>query len=237
MRQILLALTLLGGTLASAPTKVLAQDASGRKVTVAILDFTASAMVKRDQYAALADGIPLVLGTELVSHPAIELVERQALQAMLNELQLGASDKVDPQMAVKIGKLVNARYIVLGGFLVDFREDMELTSRVVEVETGIVRGATKVRGKGDNVFEIIAKLTKALSPLLDLPTPPAGQPRPSEGAKQGDDLRGFVLFTEAQKAEGLGNKEEALRLAKNAVTVAPSFEPEYRRMAARLGVL
>lgn len=224
------------GLLLAIPSRGPAQ-ASDRKVTVAILDFSASAMVKRDQYSALSDGIPLLLGSELASHPSINLVERKAIQSILNELQLGAGDKVDPAMAVKIGKLVSAQYLVLGGFVVDFREDMEMSSRVVDVETGIVKSATKVRGKGDQVFDVIAKMTKALSPLLDLPSPPPGQARPSGNAAPGDNIRGLVIFSAAQREESLGNREAALRLAKNAATVAPALEPEYRQMAARLGAL
>ncbi|MGQ0646438.1 MAG: CsgG/HfaB family protein [Gemmatimonadaceae bacterium] len=221
--------------MSASPRSGWTQD-SPRKVTVAVLSFTAAAMVKRDQYAALADGIPIVLGTELVTHPSIKLVEREQLRSVLNELDLGRSDRVDAQTAVKVGKLLNAQYLVLGGFLVDPKEEMELTSRVVEVETGQIRSATKVKGKGQDIFELISKLTKSLSPLLSIEAPP-GQPRRSGENAGGNDVQAFGIFIEADRQRQLGNKEKAIQLARNAMQVSPRFEPECRAMLSELGAM
>lgn len=224
-------------TFAGSFPRVADAQAEGRKVTVAVMGFTAAAMVKRDQYSALTQGIPLVLGTELVTHPNVRLVEREQLEKVLSELQLAGSDKVDPQTAVKLGKLLNAQYLVLGGFLVDPKEEMELTSRVVEVETGEVRSATRVRGKGQDIFELVGKLSKALSPLLSIEAPP-GQPRRNdEAAKKGDDIAAFMIFNEADRERQRGNKDRAIQLARNAMQVSPRFEPECRRLLSELGAL
>lgn len=209
--------------------------AQEKKVTVAVLNFTATAMVKRDEYSALADGIPIILGSELVTHPAIQLVERENLQKVMNELNLARTDMVDAQQAVKVGKLLNAQYLVLGGFLVDTKENMQLTSRVVEVETGLIKSATKVSGKGQDVFELVAKLTKALSPLLNI-EPPKGRDRPSEPAAGGtNDVQALVQFVAADREAQNGNKTEAIRLAKTAMQLSPKVEPECRELLTKLG--
>lgn len=230
-RNLIFAVSLI--TLLGAPRNGRAQEPP--KVTVAVMSFTAAAMVKRDQYEALSAGIPIILGTELVTHPRVKLVERERMEKVMAELQLGATDKVDPATAVKMGKLLNAQYLVLGGFLVDMREDIELTTRVVEVETGQIRSATKVRGKGQDVFDLIGKLTKALSPLLSIDVPP-GQPRGGETA-HGDEYRGMTIFVEADRQRREGNKERAIQLARNAMQVAPRMEPECRALLAQLGAL
>lgn len=229
-----LVLAAAAASLLSSPTLGSAQEPS-RKITVAVLNFTAAAMVKADQYAPLAQGIPVVLGTELVTHPSVRLVEREQLQQVMNELQLGSTDKVDPQTAVKVGKLLNAQYLVLGGFLVSPREEMELTSRVVEVETGQIRSATKVRGKGEDIFDLIGKLTKALSPLLSI-EPPPGQRRSSE-ASGGNDVQAIGTLIEAERQLEEGNKDKAIQLARNAMQVSPRLETECRALLARMGAL
>lgn len=206
------------------------------KVTVAVLTFKASAMVKQDQYDALSDGIPMLLGSELVTHQSIQLVEREDLDKVLNELQLGRTETVDPQTAVKIGRLLNAQYLVLGGFVVDPKETMTLTSRVVEVETGLIKSSTKVTGKGQDVFELVSKLTVALSPLLNI-SAPKGRDRSSDTADQGNQVQALIQFAAADREARDGNKTEAIRLARTAMQLSSKIEPEARQLLARLGAL
>lgn len=223
--------------LLAVPEAASSQQQPAPKITVAIMGFTSAAMVKAEQYAALTQGIPVVLGTELVTHPRVRLVEREQLQKVMEELQLAGTDKVDAQTAVRVGKLLNAQYLVMGGFLVDPREEMELTSRVVEVETGEIRSATRVRGKGQNIFELISKLSASLSPLLSIEAPPGQVRRGDEAAKKGDDIQGLVILTNADRERQRGNKERAIQLARNAMQVSPRLEPECRRLLAELNAL
>jgi TolB-like protein len=233
MRRFLILATAVAAVHGAAPRVGQAQDKP--KITVAVMNFTAAAMIKRDQYEALSDGIPLLLGAELVTHPSINLVEREQLQRVMDEIKLGRSDVIDPQKAVQVGKLLNAQYLVMGGFLVDPREEMELTSRVVEVETGQIRSATKVKGKGQDIFELIAKLTKSLSPLLSI-EPPPGVDRGADGVR-GDDVRGMSIYQAAERARLKGNKPLAIELARNAMQVSPGMAKECREMLQRLGAI
>jgi len=51
--------------------------------------------------------------SELSQNPAARVVERQEVQRLVDEQNLGAQGRVDPQTASKIGKLVGARYMVM----------------------------------------------------------------------------------------------------------------------------
>jgi len=55
-----------------------------------------------------------MLTNELASTGAFQMVERQKLDAVLDEQDLGASGRVSPQTAAKIGKMVGAKYLVTG---------------------------------------------------------------------------------------------------------------------------
>ena len=66
-----------------------------------------------------------------------QVVERQRLILALEELQLGSSSLADEATRLKIGRIVGARFMVFGGYLV-FGEMMRLDLRLVEVETGTV---------------------------------------------------------------------------------------------------
>src|SRR6266516_794695 len=83
---------------------------------------------------ALQKGIAGMLISELAANPAARVVEREEIEKLLAEQSLGASGKVTPETAAKIGKLVGARYVI-AGTVIDFYGDFRLDARLVNVET------------------------------------------------------------------------------------------------------
>jgi curli biogenesis system outer membrane secretion channel CsgG len=55
-----------------------------------------------------------MLTNELASSGAFDMVEREKLDAILDEQDLGSSGRVEPSTAAKVGKMVGAQYIVTG---------------------------------------------------------------------------------------------------------------------------
>ncbi len=55
-----------------------------------------------------------MLATELVSTGSFQVLERKELEAVLSEQDLGASGRVNPKTAAKLGKIKGARYLVAG---------------------------------------------------------------------------------------------------------------------------
>jgi curli biogenesis system outer membrane secretion channel CsgG len=53
-----------------------------------------------------------MLASELVSLGSFQVLERKELEAVIGEQDLGASGRVDPKTAAKIGKLKGAKYLV-----------------------------------------------------------------------------------------------------------------------------
>src|SRR5205814_8485660 len=64
----------------------------------------------KENFDALQKGIAGMLISELAANPAARVVEREEIEKLLAEQSLGASGKVTPETAAKIGKLVGARY-------------------------------------------------------------------------------------------------------------------------------
>ena len=88
-------------TVAGARAGAQAAGAPDTRPTIAVLYFNATAMVKRDEYAPLNKGIAELLITELAANPRIRVVEREQLQQILDEQNLGAGDRVDKETAVR----------------------------------------------------------------------------------------------------------------------------------------
>ena len=75
-----------------------------------------------------------MLLTELAQNEALRIVDRSILNRILEEQNLSRQDLVDPNTAANVGKLVGARYFILGSFI-DFYGDFRIDARVVSVET------------------------------------------------------------------------------------------------------
>ena len=55
-----------------------------------------------------------MLAAELVSMGSFQVLERKELEAVLSEQDLGASGRINPKTAAKIGKIKGAKYLVAG---------------------------------------------------------------------------------------------------------------------------
>jgi curli biogenesis system outer membrane secretion channel CsgG len=62
----------------------------------------------------LGEGMAEMLATALVETGKFKVLERQQIHDVLGEQDLGASGRVDPATAAKIGKILGARYLVYG---------------------------------------------------------------------------------------------------------------------------
>jgi curli biogenesis system outer membrane secretion channel CsgG len=71
-----------------------------------------------------------------------EVVERERLLLILEELALGAGELADEGTRLRLGRIAGARLMVFGGYQV-IGDRMRLDLRLVDVETGKVRKAVQ----------------------------------------------------------------------------------------------
>jgi hypothetical protein len=147
--------------------------------------FTNSALVRHGEYAPLSKGIAEMLITELTANPRVRVVERDQLQQLLQEQNLGATDRVDKETAVRLGKVLGARHFLMGGFVIDPKDNVRLDVRAVNVETSQIDHVETVSGKAENLLALIGDMGKKLNTGLRLPAiPPLARPanNPGQGA-------------------------------------------------------
>src|SRR3989442_2976514 len=73
----------------------------------------------KENFEALQKGMAAMIISELAANPGARVVEREELQRLLEEQNLGASGRVGDATAAKGRKLVGARYVV-AGTVIDF---------------------------------------------------------------------------------------------------------------------
>ncbi len=136
---------------------------SAAKPTVAILYFDYQG--KDEQMGMLRKGLAQMIISDLSGSDRFQIVERDRLQEILDELKLNQTNQIDKNNAAKIGKLLGARYMVLGGYF-DLMGTLRIDARVVEVETGKVLKSVGSTSKPDAFIELQQKLSGDLETIL-----------------------------------------------------------------------
>jgi len=146
--------------------------AQGNRPIVAVLEFTNASIGKdaRD-YDGLGKGIADLLITDMASNQKVRLVDRDRIQTVLQEQNLVKSGSIDPQTAVRVGKILGAQYAVVGTFM-NVSGQMVLTGRTIDVETTEIANPQKVQAKGDDVLGLIAQMSSKLNNDIKLEAKP-----------------------------------------------------------------
>jgi TolB-like protein len=199
--------------------------------TVAVLYFDYTG--KTTELEVLRKGLAQMLISDLSGSDVIRVVERERLEDVLTELKLQGTGKVDARSAVKVGKLLGARYLVLGGYF-DLAGALRVDARVVEVETGrVVKsfGANAKAGDFLPVEQAIAtslgawftsNLATAAAPSATPPAPsapPTKRPKPPAALK----TRTAIKYAEALSLADSGHKDQAKAALSGVLKDQPDF--------------
>ena len=96
-----------------------------------------------EEYNPLSKGLADMLITDLSNVKSIQIVEREKLESLLKEIDLGEGKFIDPNTAQKLGKGLGAEYILTGAFL-SIDPMMRIDARIIEVATGKIIGAEEM---------------------------------------------------------------------------------------------
>ena len=221
--------TLLGLALAvgfMAPPVAQGQD-TRPGIGVWILENGGSYGQEAEDFEALRVGLQQILMTELARNPAMRVVERSQLNALIAEQDLGAGGRVDPETAARVGRIVGAKFMVLGGF-VDWFGDFRLDARIVDCETTEIINAIGLREQREELYQLIVDLTGRLTNDVNLPSLEI-EAEIEEQARE-IPVDALTLFSRAVFFEDRGDSERA----KEFYTRARNVFPDYTEAAERL---
>ena len=96
----------------------------------------------------------------------VRLVDRELIGKLLEELKLSSSDVADNQTALRIGKLVGARFIASGSVL-SIGKDIKVSMKLIETETtSIVKTRTQTCTGPDSLSTLTDEMSKELLDAL-----------------------------------------------------------------------
>jgi TolB-like protein len=169
----------------------------------------------------LGKGLADMMVTDLAALPGVQIVEREKLQALLDELKLQRTRYFDTATAQKIGRGIGAEYAVTGS-LVSAAPDLRIDVRVIRIKSGEVVKADKVIGKKDAFFALEQQLVERLAAGLD-----AALGRKSATVKSQGGVDNVATAIEYGKALDLRDKGDLAAAAQHmeaAMKVAPGWK-------------
>jgi hypothetical protein len=178
---------------------------------------------------ALAD----LLTTDLARSRRVQLVERTRLGEVLRELDLAASGRVDSASAPRVGRLVQARQLLVGSVtaLPGGRAggDLRLGVRIADVQTGTVEGAIDASAPLADILAAEKALAFRLFDRLGVVLAPderaAVEQRPTA------TLAALLAYGEGVRREYLGDFRGAAAAYRRAVRLDPRVRAAADRQA------
>jgi TolB-like protein len=154
-------------TLALAP----AADARKRKkkrtsrdATVAVFPF--KVLNPEQSYAHFGEGASDAIVTQVVRAGTVKIVEESQLDKAVKTIARNATGLFEEESALEIGRMVDARFIVIGSVDV-LAEQIAVSARVLEVETRQLIVADRVHGPVANAFNLYEELGGRLTTQVE----------------------------------------------------------------------
>jgi len=135
------------------------------KKTIAISYFDNTSGDK--SYDPLIKGLADMLISDLSNIESIKMVEREKLDALLKEIDLGGSKFINSETAQKMGKGLGAQFILTGSFIV-MGDAFRVDARLINVENGEIVFSKAVDGNKDTFFDIEKELANEIISKLEL---------------------------------------------------------------------
>jgi TolB-like protein len=215
------------------PATLSAQQADTR-TTLAVLPFANSAV--QPELAPLSKGFQALLLNDLATNTRIRVIERDEIQRILDEQKLSTTGQVDQSTAVRMGKLLGAKFMITGTYITTPDKNLTITVRAFDTETGEVVYTDKTaETKVDNMMTAIATAARNANAKLNLPQLAPGSPGARDAAAQTEQAKKMplataMLYARALEAEDSGKPAEAVTLYKQVLDKFP-YPPAQQALA------
>ena len=196
--------------------------------TVAVMPFRY--MGSDSTLRPLERGLAALVVTDLSKVGRLRLVERDRMQALLDELQLAAGTRVDPATGARSGRLVRAGQVVQGQF-------QEVPTANFRVDASVVRTTdAQVAATGSDadalraLFDIEKRVVFQLLDRMGITLTPAERTAVSERPTQ--DLQAFLLYSRGLESQDRGDFGAAAQSFQAAAQRDPAFSAAAQQAAA-----
>jgi TolB-like protein len=198
--------------------------------TLAVLDFENNSLTKVTEMAPLSKGLPTIMITEFQKLPQFKMVERAQLQKILDEMKLGQSGLLDEQSVQQVGKLLGARDLLLGSYMLMLDGKLRLDVRIVEVETSVTLKAIEETGSPKDLSKMISRLVARIAQNLSVQLSKADVKALANAENIAFDAA--LLYAQGVDYEDHKDFKQAKKMYEKALKISPGFANAQARLKA-----
>ncbi len=178
----------------------------------------------------LERGLAALVITDLSKVQRLRIVERERLQALLDEMQLAESGRVDPASGARSGRLMRAGQVVQGQFQDVPTASFRVDASVVRATDGQVAATGSDSDLLRALFDIEKRIVFQLLERMGITLTPAERTAISESPTR--DLQAFLLYSQGLEAQDRGDFGTAAAAFQAAAQQDPTFAAAAEQAAA-----
>lgn len=184
-----------------------------------------------EEMRPLERGLSYLIVTDLSKVQRLRLLERERVQALLDEMRLADSGRVEPATGARSGRMLRAARVVQGS-LQDQQTQLRLDANVVNASNATVAASGAATDRIQQLFELEKQVVLQLLDRLGIQLSAAERRAISE--RPTADLQAFLAFSRGLEAEDRGDYEAAAAQYNAAVARDPNFRSARDRQAQSL---
>jgi tetratricopeptide (TPR) repeat protein len=132
---------------------------------VAVMTFSNITREPGDNW--IGSGIAETVTADLKNIHGLSVIGRERIFEVLRSSGSSATEELDEKLAIEIGRRLDVRWLVGGGYQ-RVGDQIRITARVVDVQTGAIARTVKIDGKVAELFELQDRIVYELSQGLNL---------------------------------------------------------------------
>ena len=213
--------------LALAQESTLSQQAP-QSNTIAVFPFRY--LGTNEEMKPLERGIAQLVVADLGKVSSLKLLEREQVQALVDEMKLAESGRVDPATGARSGRILRAQNVVQGSIQETGNDGVQLDANAVNSTTAAVSATGSAEGEMDKILDSQKEVVFELLDRLGVQITPAERQALEERPTR--DLQAFLLYSRGLTAEDNGDFGSAANLFGQAAARDPSFRDAGGRAAS-----
>ena len=178
--------------------------------------------------SALGYGLSDLLAGDLARSSRLTVVERLQLDAVLRELDLGRGGAVDTSTAPRVGRIIGARRLIIGGVRQLPGGDVQITAQVADVVTHRVTNAITARAPLSRIAEAETQLAFQIFNALGITLTPAERAAIEQAPTR--NIAALLAYSRGIREESYGRYGAAAQQYRAALAADPNFTEATVRM-------
>ena len=179
---------------------------------------------------ALGYGLADLLTTDLAQSKKLQVVDRVQVNAVLREIGLVEAGRVDSNSAPRVGKLVQARRLIVGSLGWTPKQQLGMNVHIADIRTGSFRTAAAAQTSIDDILRAEKQLALDLFEKLGVPLTPKEQEAVEQMPTRNVDA--FLAYSRGVLFEAEGRYSAAAAEYQQAAGLDPGFKAAQAHLEA-----